>query len=391
MSGLKKATSKERLLNAIAHIKTDYVPLYFLMMYSSGNIPFSWENQVERVEKVLNLGLDDTLWLQPPLGYVEAYNADMVPGVKSITNIAPAGMDEIYPVITKTYNTPEGPLTQVVRKTEDWPYGDDIYLFSDFNVSRSKEYAIKNYSDIARLRFLLNAPDKGQMDRFREEAKYLRREAGRLGVALEGGWSALGDAVVWLCGMESTLAAQMEEPEFVEDILDVICDWEIKRNEMLMDEGVDIIVHMAWYEGLDFWTPGNYRRMLKPRLKRIIDRVHERGLKFRYIITKGWKPLMDDFVEMGIDCISGVDPVQDKIVLPEVKERIGNKICLMGGINSSVMLTQWEDEKIEYAVRDAIEIMSPGGGFILYPVDQIFTDTPWSKVRVLIEAWKKYR
>ena len=383
-----KMNSKQRLMAAINRQQVDHIPLRLLMMYSSENIPFSWENQVERVEKVLEMGFDDGLWLEPPLGYVEAYDTAKVPGVKSNVGSIPPSVEDSYPLLVKEYETPEGTLRQIVRKTDDWPYGDDVYLFSDFNVSRSKEYIVKSESDLQKLKYLLNSPDAGQMEEYRKHAKYLRQEAERLGVVLEGGWTALGDAAIWLYGMENTIVAQKEDPELLEKLMDVLVEWELKRVDHLLDEGVDVIVHMAWYEGTDFWTPASYRKIIKPRLARIVGRVHQRGRKFRYIITKGWKPLAEDFVEIGIDCISGVDPVQDNIDLKEVKDRIGDKICLMGGVNSAVMLNQHTKSEIIDAVHKAFEILAPGGGFILYPVDQIFTDTPWSSVQVLVDAWR---
>ncbi len=92
---------------------------------------------------------------------------------------------------------------------------------------------------------------------------------------------------------------------------------------------------------------------------------------------------------MGMDCLTGVDPVQDKLELTEVKSEIGSQICLMGGLNSAVMLSQWSEEQICAAVRQAIEIMAPGGGFILYPVDAIFNNQPWDKVLLMIDEWKR--
>jgi uroporphyrinogen-III decarboxylase len=97
---------------------------------------------------------------------------------------------------------------------------------------------------------------------------------------------------------------------------------------------------MAWYETTDFWTPANYRKLLKPRLLRAIERVHQAGRRFRYIITKAWNPYIPDFLTMHIDCLTGVDPVQDRIDLADLKRRLGDQICLMGGLNSAVMFSQ---------------------------------------------------
>ncbi len=70
----------------------------------------------------------------------------------------------------------------------------------------------------------------------------------------------------------------------------VIAEWELARIELLLEEDVDVIVHMAWYETTDFWTLANYRRLPKPRLTREIERVYQAVRQFRYIITKPGRP-----------------------------------------------------------------------------------------------------
>jgi uroporphyrinogen-III decarboxylase len=385
--------SRERVLNAIRHLPVDHAPLY-LRLWSLGegvdNFPFDWQDQIVRAENLLAFGVDDTLLLEPPLGYPEQYNADLVPGISShVEQIEDA--ESGYSLLKKVYKTPEGSLTQVIRVTDDWPHGSDIPLFSDFNIPRQVEPIIKSRDDVSKLRYLLGEPSVEQMNEFCQRSASLHKEAERLGVALDGGWSALGDAAVWLCGMQNVLYWQMDCPEVLDNLLDVLLEWELRRLDLLLEEGIDVMVHMAWYEGTDFWTPRNYRRLIKPRLQQLIDRVHARHVPFRYIITKGWKPLRNDFLEMGIDCITGVDPVQDNVNLEEVKAALGADICLMGGINAAVMLTQWSDEEISDAVRRAVQVLSPGSGFILFPVDNIHCELPWEKVEYLIKQWKLYR
>jgi hypothetical protein len=47
--------------------------------------------------------------------------------------------------------------------------------------------------------------------------------------------------------------------------------------------------------------------------------------------------------------------------------------------------------RITAAFKNAIEIMAPGGGFVLAPIDQLFVDTRWENVLAMIEAWKGFR
>ncbi len=386
--------SRQRLLNAIRLQSVDHIPLY-LRLWSMGGgedyIPFDWRDQVRRAENLLRLGVDDTLLLQPPLGYPEEYIADRSAGVigVEIEHLPPHQAGSL-PRLKKTYHTPAGELTQSVKLSEDWPHGDDIMLFSDFNIPRYEEPLIKTRADVDRLRYLLASPTAEQIDEFRSRSRKLHSDAERLGVVLDGGWSALGDAVVWLCGMENVLYWQMDQPELLEALLDVLLEWELQRVDLLFEEGIDVLVHMAWYEGVDFWTPKNYRRLLRPRVQQLIDRAHRHNVPFRYIITKGWMPLRKDLLEMGIDCLTGVDPVQDRLTLEEVKQEMGGRVCLMGGMNAAVTLSMGTEEEIRQAVDHAMQVLAPGGGFILFPVDNVFCEMPWERVEIVIDQWKKY-
>jgi hypothetical protein len=383
--------SKERLLGALHCQPVDHPPLV-LRLWSMGSsedhFPFAWRDQVSRAEALLGLGLDDTLLLEPPLGYTENYTPDQVPGLS--VSVQRETTDPTNPILRKTYLTPAGPIQMAVRRTSDWPHGEDIPLFSDFNVPRFVEAPVRRLDDLAPLRCVLGDPSNQQIEAFWQTAHRLRADADRLGVALDGGWTALGDSVVWLCGMEGLLYGQMDQPALIEGLLDVLLEWELKRADLLIQAGVDELVHMAWYEGSDFWTPKNYRRMLRPRLQQIIDRAHRAGIPFRYIITRGWKPLTRDLLEMGIDCLCGVDPVQDHVDLAETRAALGGRICLMGGMNAALTVGTGSDAEIRGAVGEAMRVLAPGGGFILYPVDAIFSEMAWERVQIVIDQWKAH-
>ena len=385
--------SRERILAAIRHEPVDRVPLYLRLwdMHTGvDNFPFDWKNQVNRAEYLLKLGVDDTLLLEPPLGYTEEYTADKVAGIKTnVIKLPPDGNDD-KPRLRKVYETPDGPLSTTVKISKDWIHGDDIMLFSDFNLPRQTESIIKTVDDVKRLRHLLARPTPDQIDEFRQRSKLIHREADRLGVVVDGGWTALGDSAVWMCGSNNIYFWQMKRPEILDELFDALLEWEMMRLDLLLEEGIDVLVHMAWYEGTVFWTPKNYRRFIKPRLAQLVNKCHSAGVPVRYIITKDWKPMQEDFLELGIDCITGIDPVQDKIDLRQVKQQIGDRICLMGGVNAAAMLTQWSDDQIREAIDQAMDILSPGSGFILFPVDNIFCELPWEKTELIIEQYRKH-
>ncbi len=378
--------SRERMLCAMRRGQADHVPLWNL--WRCRQLPFQYRTQTERAEAVLGLGLDDTLLLEPPLNKTEHYAANQVSGVQArVWHETRTG--ERYPLLMKEYQTPDGTLRQVVRQTDDWPYGDEVRLFSDHNVSRSLEFPVKSATDLEALTCLLSEPSNEQVRSFLVQAQRLRADAGRLGVVLEGGWTALGDAALWLLGTEALLYKQMDEPQFVEALLDILCEWELKRIDLLLDAGVEVIVHSAWYESTNFWSPRTYRRMLKPRLQRLIQRTHQGGALFSYIITAAWLPLIPDLLDLSIDSLLGVDPVQDRVDLSAAKARLGQQICLWGGVNGAVTLGQGTPWDVAQATEQAIQTLAPGGGFILYPVDQLVKETPWANVQAMLKTWQR--
>ena len=384
--------SCERILAAIYHRPVDRPPLYLRLwdMHDGvDNFPFNWRNQVARAEYLLKLGVDDTLLLEPPLGYPEEYHADLVPGVTATVSELPPLEGEAWPRLNKEYHTPDGPLTITVKTSADWIDGKDIMLFSDFNIPRQTETIIKTVEDVRRLKHLLAEPSAEQVKEFHQRAELIHSEADRLGVAIDGGWSALGDSAVWLCGINNIYRWQMHQPDLLDALFDVLLEWETRRTRQVLQAGIDVMVHSAWYEGTTFWTPKSFRRFIKPRLAQLVNMCHESGVPFRYIITKEWKPIQDDLLELGIDCITGVDPVQDKIDLKQVKTEIGSRICLMGGINAAVTVAQAKEDQVRASIDQAIEILSPGGGFILFPVDNLFCSMPWQRVLLVIDQYWK--
>jgi len=199
---------------------------------------------------------------------------------------------------------------------------------------------------------------------------------------------------MWLCGVERMLLWAMDEPEIIEKLLKIISDWNIKRIKIYLEEGIDLLIRRAWYESTDLWSPSLYRKLVFPLLKKEVDLTHEMGAKFGYIMTSGVMPLLDDLLKIGIDVLIGVDPVQGRGTnLKVLKEKVGGRICLWGGVNGPLTIERGTTkEEVEDAVSKAISILGPEG-FILSPVDNVTEDQDivWSNVKVMIETWRKWR
>jgi len=384
-------SSRERLLTAIEHKEPDHVPLYFKwwsrrFLHSPAE---PWRDQFHRVEESLRMGLDDTVTFEAP-HLVLSEDVKM----RGRKEMLPGGR---YPVLYKEYETPMGMLTQVVHQTADWPHGDDIPIFSDHIIprNRSKKYLIETLKDVEALRYLYREPRQKEVEWFLEHAedvKRFAREKEVLVVCGEANGILGGDAVPWLMGFENMMMSSVRNPELVHALLDLILEWDLRYVDLVLQAGdVDIICHRGWYECANFWTAKGYETFIEPRLRRMIEAVHKGGAKFCYIMSTGLMPRLPKMVEMDVDLMFGIDPVQGGADLVKAREMSRNKLCLWGGVNAAVSLTYATKEQIEKEVADAIYTLGPGGGFILSAIDQLFDFNPWEKIQDMIDAWKKMR
>ena len=74
-----------------------------------------------------------------------------------------------------------------------------------------------------------------------------------------------------------------------------------------------------------------------------------------------------------------------------LKRELGKQKSFWGGLNSDVTLGLGNEEQISNAVHSAIRSLSPGGGFVLWPVWAVDHQVPWAQVEILVGAWRRYR
>ena len=396
----QKLCSRERMLVAIDHEPVDDVPCSFMLFHALRD---QCKDQYEFVDRQLALGLDAVMPLpvlhpcepRETSEHREMYGLPVRfdPAVE-IENAVEERPGEPYPIIRRTYKTPAGALHTSVIKTDDWVQGDRVPLLDDYVVPRARKRLIETIQDLAPLEYLLTAPTGEDVRALREEARRVRTFAETRGVLVSSMWGGLADVACWLAGMTEIVIAAIERPEFVEALFGVIGRWNHARMLVVLDEGVDLYVKRAWYEGVDLWSPALYRRCILPWLKKDVAVAHQAGAKFGLIATSGVMPLLGMYVEAGVDVLIGVDPVQGLGTdLVAMKRQVGGKLALWGGVNGFVTVEEGTEEQVREAVRTAIETLAPGGGFILSPVDNVCKDYAdvEANLRALIDTWKALR
>jgi len=76
--------------------------------------------------------------------------------------------------------------------------------------------------------------------------------------------------------------------------------------------------------------------------------------------------------------------------LREAKEKYGDVLCLMAGIDHTSTLTTGTPAEIEREIAESCKIAMPGSGFIFAPGCDISPKTPKENVKVMVKAARKY-
>lgn len=385
---MSKMTSRERLLRALNLEDVDHIPCCFMSFSALRKRHNEDRYAVARAEQ--EMGLDPMLFIPTAPRPTRPEHPDL----RGLPVRLPADVETREcregDVLHKEYITPRGSLATRIRLSEDWPHGDHIPFIDDYQVPRAIEPLVGEPKDLDVLRYLLQPPQDEDVARFRLEAQEAHAFVQEQGVLLAGGWGVGMDMANWLCGMQNLMVLMMEQPAFVDDLLEAIHAWNVQRMEVVLAAPVDLYIRRAWYEGCDFVTPRFYRQSILPRLRVEANLAHERGAQFGVICSSGTKPLLDDYLAAGIDVLIGVDPIQGTYTdMPLMREKLGGRVCLWGGVSGAVTVEMGSEEEVRAAVRHAIETLGPDG-FILSPVDNITIDAPqtWRNVDILIDEWK---
>jgi hypothetical protein len=386
-------TSREVLLKAISCQRPERIPCCFMSFRIMRDRCRDW---YEVAEREMAMGLDATLFVPPAerherpehpelRGLPIRFHPDVI--TREWKETFP---DKPYPLLHKQYETPAGVLNTVVQQTEDWKHGDHIPFVDDYQIARALKNLVAQPRDLEVLPYFLTSPQAADIEAFRERARQSLAFTQRNSLLSCGGWGVGADMVGWLCGLEKMVYLAVDEPDFLHALFELIARWNRQRMAVILEAGVDLYIRRGWYESCQFWSPGLYRQFIFPHLKQDVEMAHQAGVKFGYIMTAATTPLLDSFVEAGIDVLIGVDPAPTaQNNLSVMREKLRGKICLWGGVNAALTVELGTAEEVRASTQEAIRKLGPDG-FILSPVDNITEDTPktWSNLQVLIDTWK---
>ena len=372
-------TSRERTLAAIDHQEPDRIPIFFRSV-APFNARFPGHGYEDRIDFLLGLGVDAKVTLSI---------APKVHSGVSVRDWFDDDSDPGYRLACREWNTPDGILRSVMRCTPDCDFAGGIPLISDHNVSRGVEFPVKGRDDLPKLRWLLQEPDAESISTFREAARIRKGLASERGILVEGFGGAGGDLGLYVCGSDLFCLAQ-DDPEFGQELMEMSYQVDLKCMEIVLDEGVDTIDARGCYETAPLWSPRLFDVLFTPRLARKAALAHQAGARLSYFSSGDFVPHLDSFLGAEIDIINCIRPFPGVNDVRLLKQRVGDRICLWGGINPEEDIERASADHIRNAVIDVVLAAAEGGGFVLSTGGSLYDPERYDNVMAFIDAAREF-
>jgi len=223
------------------------------------------------------------------------------------------------------------------------------------------------------------------------------RKAERYGdcAVLGGMWSCFMEVAEALLGTENYMTRLLTEPEFMDHLLDRIVGFYVECNRRMFDAMGDRmqVFFMADDYGTQqdmLFSPDAWRRFVKPRLKKLYDLAHDRGYLVMQHSCGSVARVIPDMIEIGLDVLQPIQVAAAGMDPAALKSQFGDKLAFMGAVDGQQVLAFGTPDEVREEVRSRIEVLAPGGGYVLSTSQGITPEVPVENIRTMLAALAEF-
>ncbi len=355
---------RERLMRALGREKPDRLPVtvhqwqhYHLVRYMGG---------VDELEAMRAMGMDAAVqhWVR----------GEELPGGSSpqwrererVVREDAEGQERLHEI-----HTPEGDL--------------GYRTASDGATTWITEYLIQRDEDVELIRKYMPVP---RLDPAPVVA--LHDRVGDAGILRGFVWGA--QAGCWqhaCCLMAPTdlILRTFDDPGRVHELLKILLEKKLSYIESMAGAPYDLVETGGGSASTTLISPSIHREFCLPYDRIMHDALHRLGFRTTYHTCGGTRGIEEMIVENGTDASETLAgrSIGGNSEPWELKERTGDRLALIGGMDQSNVLTRGSPERIREEVRTLFERVGGDGGYVLSCSDHFF-DTPPENLRVYAEA-----
>ncbi|NIA14309.1 MAG: hypothetical protein GWP08_09515 [Nitrospiraceae bacterium] len=200
---------------------------------------------------------------------------------------------------------------------------------------------------------------------------------------------------MYIRGMEQILMDMGLNPEVAHAIFARIRAFYLAYAERIFEAAngkLDILLM-----GDDFGTqrgpmiaPAMWSEFLGQGFKDYATLAHAYGLRVMHHTCGAVRPLIPLMLQRGLDILQSVQPEAADMDPAQLKADFGKRLAFHGGMSIQQTLPFGSPEEVRAEVRDRVEALAPGGGYILCTAHNVQADTSVENVEALLSAYAEY-
>lgn len=194
------------------------------------------------------------------------------------------------------------------------------------------------------------------------------------------------DTYIMLRGRERAMVDLCERPDEVRAVIDMQAEAMIRRAERLLRTGVDALYIGDPSASGSLIGPWHFEQFCLPAYRKFCDHFRDEDILIYIHVCGNASPILEMLASTGAHVVEPLDPLGG-VSVADAKRRIGDRVGLMGGVNTLTLSRGTPDEVRAEAIRKCRE----GGpqGYILAAGDMVPPETPLENLQAMVDVATK--
>ena len=200
----------------------------------------------------------------------------------------------------------------------------------------------------------------------------------------------------YLLGFEQAYVNLAANQPFMEALTERMLEWQMAYWDMVLGEVGPYIDLVQIGEDLGsqhgpLMAPATFRRIYKPRMRRLVDFIKQRTKARIYLHSCGSiYRMIPDLIEVGIEVLNPVQVNAAEMDSARLKREFGKDLTFWGGGCDPIVMQTGTPTEVRDDVKRRIHDLAPGGGFVFGSVHNIQANVPPANIVAMFEAAQQF-
>ncbi|MCK5570728.1 MAG: hypothetical protein KAJ15_13485 [Spirochaetes bacterium] len=262
-----------------------------------------------------------------------------------------------------------------------------VYEKTDYSwpMDAPVEFPVQDRNDLKKYKL----PDPELPERMAEIE--IAQKIGGDRAAIVGGVQGPLTTAILISGLTNIFTKIIDDPAFVKEIFRLSNEYFLVAVRKMVEARVDVICipeDLGFASG-PFFSLEHFRKLLLPFIEELFDAAIVNGVPTFMHCDGNINLYLDDLISTGFD---GLHPIQRtaNMSIKKVREKYGEKLCLIGNVDSSHTLVFGTEDRIIYETLETIRDGGLNGAMILASDSDLRDEMPFEKVDLMFRTGLKY-